>query len=75
MKNLERIKVMEIEALSDFQEHISLVLSDMDIYREYLDRKEFKNFQRCYDYLDILWEKIEETILKLCDADERSKNT
>lgn len=73
MKNLEEIKLMEIDALNEFQEHIGLVLSDMDIYREYLNRKEFKNFQRCYDYLDILWEKIEETIVKICDADERNK--
>ena len=58
MKNLEQIKVMEVEALNEFQEHIGLVLADMDIYREYLDKKEYKHFQKCYDYLDTLWEKI-----------------
>lgn len=72
MKNLEEIKLMEIDALSEFQEHISLVLADMDIYREYLDRKEYKHFQKCYDYLDSLWEKIENIIVKLVDADERN---
>lgn len=74
MKNLEQIKVMEVEVLNEFQEHIGLVLADMDIYREYLDKKEYKHFQKCYDYLDTLWEKIEDTIVKLCDADERSKS-
>ena len=74
MKNLEQIKVMEVEALNEFQEHIGLVLADMDIYREYLDKKEYKHFQKCYDYLDTLWKKIEETIVKLCDADERNKS-
>ena len=73
MKNIEEIKLMEIEALSEFEDHIGLVLADMDIYREYLDRKEYKHFQSCYDYLDNLWEKIEDIIAKLTDADERTK--
>lgn len=73
MKKLEEIKLMEIDALSEFQDHIGLVLSDMDDYSEYLDKKEFKNFHKCYNYLTMLWEKIEDTIVKLCDADERNK--
>lgn len=45
MKNLEQIKVMEVEALNEFQEHIGLVLADMDIYREYLDKKNINTFK------------------------------
>lgn len=73
MNKLEEIKLMEIDALSEFQDHIGLVLSDMDDYLEYLDKKEYKNFKKCYNYLTILWEKIEDTIVKLCDADGRNK--
>ena len=58
MKNIEEIKLMEIEALSDFEDHIGTVLSDMDIFREYLDN---------------LWEKVEDIIAKISDADERGK--
>ena len=68
MKKLEELKMLEVEA-----EHISLVLTDMDSFKEYLDPKEFRNFQKCYDYLDTLWEKIEDSIVQLCDADERGK--
>lgn len=70
MKNIEEIKIMEIEALSDFEDHIGIVLSDMDAFKEYLDKKDLKKFNKCYDYLDNLWEKIEEIIAYLSDADE-----
>ena len=73
MKNIEEIKLMEIEALSDFEDHIGIVLSDMDIFREYLEKKDLKKFNKCYDYLDNLWEKIEDMIAKLSDADERNR--
>lgn len=73
MKNIEEIKLMEIEALSDFEDHIGVVLSDMDIFREYLEKKNLKKFNKCYDYLDNLWEKIEDMIAKLSDADERNR--
>lgn len=73
MKKIEELKMLEVEAMSEFQEHIGLVLTDMDSFKEYLDSKEFKNFQKCYDYLDTLWEKIEDSIVQLCDADERGK--
>ena len=73
MKNIEEIKLMEIEALSDFEDHIGVVLSDMDIFREYLEKKDLKRFNKCYDYLDNLWEKIEDMIAKLSDADERNR--
>jgi len=73
MKKIEELKMLEVEAMSEFQEHIGLVLTDMDSFKEYLDSKEFRNFQKCYDYLDTLWEKIEDSIVQLCDADERGK--
>ena len=73
MKNIEEIKLMEIEALSDFEDHIGVVLSDMDIFREYLEKKDLKKFNKCYAYLDNLWEKIEDMIAKLSDADERNR--
>ena len=73
MKNIEEIKLMEIEALSDFEDHIGVVLSDMAIFREYLEKKDLKKFNKCYDYLDNLWEKIEDMIAKLSDADERNR--
>ena len=52
MKKIEELKMLEVEAMSEFQEHISLVLTDMDSFKEYLDPKEFRNFQKCYDYAD-----------------------
>ena len=73
MKNIEEIKLLEVEALGDFEEHIGVVLSDMDSFREYLDKKEMKKFNKCYNYLDELWEKVEEIIRNICDADERNK--
>ena len=73
MKKIEEIRLMEIEALSDFEDHIGIVLSDMDVFREYLENKELKKFNKCYDYLDNLWEKIESMIAKLSDADERNR--
>ena len=73
MKKLEELKMLEVEAMSEFQEHISLVLTDMDSFKEYLDPKEFRNFQKCYDYLDTIKKKIEDSIVQLCDADERGK--
>lgn len=74
MKNIEEIKLMEIEALSDFENHIGTLLSDMDIFREYLDKKDLKKFNKCYDYLDNLWEKVEDIIAKISDADERNRD-
>lgn len=73
MKKIEELKMLEVEAMNEFQEHIGVVLTDMDSFREYLDSKEFKNFQKFYDYLNTLWEKIEDSIVQLCDADERGK--
>ena len=70
-ENVEKIKLMEVEALSEFQEHISNVLVDLDVYRQYVSKKRLKELNRCYDYLDTLWESIEDTICKICDADER----
>lgn len=74
MKNIEQIRIMEIEALNEFQEHISNVLVDLDVYREYVSKKRLKELNRCYKYLDTLWESIEDTICQICDADERSKD-
>lgn len=71
MKKIEEIKLKEIEALSDFQDHIGLLLSDIDDFRVFVDKKEQKQLQRCYEYLDSLWERIEKVICDICDADER----
>jgi hypothetical protein len=74
MSKLEDLKIREVEALSEFQEHISLILADMDGYREFVDKKEQKQLQKCYEYLDNLWEQIEEVISNICDADSREVN-
>ena len=33
-----------------------------------------KKFNKCYDYLDNLWEKVEDIIAKISDADERNRD-
>ena len=33
MKKIEELKMLEVEAMSEFQEHISLVLTHMEILR------------------------------------------
>ena len=75
MKKNEEIRLKEIEALSEFEEHIEVVLKDMEIYREHLNKRELKKLEKCYDYLDNLWEQIEDTISTIISADDREKST
>lgn len=74
MKNIEEIKLMEIEALSDFEDHIGTLRLIWIFLGEYLDKKDLKKFNKCYDYLDNLWEKVEDIIAKISDADERNRD-
>lgn len=74
MKNIEEIKLMEIEALSEVEDHIGALLEDLDVFRDYLNKKELKKLDKCYRYLDNLWEKIENMIAQISDADERNRD-
>lgn len=74
MKNIEEIKLMEIEALSEVENHIGTLLEDLDVFRDYLNKKEVKKLDKCYRYLDNLWEKIENMIAQISDADERNRD-
>lgn len=74
MKNIEKIKLMEIEALSEVENHIGTLLEDLDVFRDYLNKKEVKKLDKCYRYLDNLWEKIENMIAQISDADERNRD-
>ena len=74
MKRLDQIKNLEVEALTEFQEHIGNVLSDLEIYREYVGKKRLKKLNKCYDYLDTLWESIEDTICQILDKKERGED-
>lgn len=74
MKNIEEIKLMEIETLSEVEDHIGALLEDLDVFRDYLNKKEVKKLDKCYRYLDNLWEKIENMIAQISDADERNRD-
>ena len=38
MKKINKITLYEIEALGDFQDHIGLVMKDLDEYDEYIPK-------------------------------------
>ena len=71
MKKIEEIKLMEVDALQEMAEHIEIVLNDIDIYKEYLNKKEYRKAEKCRKNLGIFWDLIENKIINLFDADDR----
>lgn len=74
MKKIEEIKLMEVDALQEIAEHIGIVLNDIDVYNEYLNKKENRKAKKCRKYLGIYWDLIENKIIDLFDADDRINN-
>lgn len=73
MKNYKELKLQELEELGVFLGHIEQVLADMETYEEYLDKKDKRKFLRCHKELYDVWNKIQNKIIYLSDADERNK--
>jgi len=71
MKKIEEIKLMEIDALQEMAEHVEIALNDIDIYKEYLSKKELRKAQKCRKHLGAFWNLIENKIIELFDADDR----
>lgn len=71
MKKIEEIKLMEVDALQEMTEHIEIVLNDLDVYKEYLDKKDSRKVKKCRKDLGIIWDLFENKIIDLFDADDR----
>lgn len=72
MKNkFEDLKLSEIEVLGYFCEQIGDLMKSMDDFRIFLDKKDKKKFDKTYKNLGYFWDKIQNQIIYLCDADER----
>ena len=72
MKNskFEDLKIAEAEALSD---QIGELMKSMDQYRVFVDKEDLRKFNKTYKNLSYFWDKIQNQLIYLWDADERSK--
>ena len=70
----EELKNAEVEALSDFSDQIGELMKSMDEYRVLLDRDDIRKFDKTYKNLGYFWEKIQNQLIYLWDADERGEN-
>jgi len=75
MKKINKITLYKIEALGDFQDHIGLVMKDLDEYDEYIPKNKRKKYRKCYETLSEIWQVIETNIEELCDGDKRFLNS
>ena len=75
MKNskFENLKIAEVEALSDFSDQIGELMKSMDEYRVFVDKEDLRKFNKTYKNLSYVWDKIQNQLIYLWDADERSK--
>ena len=75
MKNskFEDLKITEVEALSDFSDQIGELMKSMDEYRVFVDKEDLRRFDKTYKNLSYFWDKIQNQLIYLWDADERSK--
>ena len=71
MKKIDKITLLELEELGEFQDHIALVLEDIRDYDNFFPSKKKMKYQKCCDTLIDIWETIEEYIEELCDGDKR----
>ena len=70
----EDLKNAEVEALSDFSDQIGELMKSMYEYRVFLDRDDIRKFDKTYKNLGYFWEKIQNQLIYLWDADERGEN-
>ena len=75
MKNskFEDLKIAEVEALSDFSDQIGELMKSMDEYRVFVDKEDLRKFNKTCKNLSYFWDKIQNQLIYLWDADERSK--
>ena len=75
MKNskFEDLKIAEVEALSDFSDQIGELMKSMEEYRVFVDKEDLRKFNKTYKNLSYFWDKIQNKLIYLWDADERSK--
>ena len=69
----ENLKIAEVEALSDFSDQIGELMKSMDQYRVFADKEDLRKFNKTYKNLSYFWDKIQNQLIYLWDADERSK--
>ena len=70
----ENLKIAEVEALSDFSDQIGELMKSMDDCRVFLDREDLRKFNKTYKNLGYFWDKIQNQLIYLWDADEREGN-
>lgn len=70
----ENLKIAEVEALSNFSDQIGELMKSMDDYRIFLDREDLRKFNKTYKNLGYFWDKIQNQLIYLWDADEREGN-
>ena len=70
----ENLKNAQVEALSDFSDQIGELMKSMDEYRVFLDRDDIRKFDKTYKNLGYFWDKIQNQLIYLWDADERGEN-
>lgn len=69
----ENLKNAQVEALSDFSDQIGELMKSMDEYRVFLDREDVRKFDKTYKNLGYFWDKIQNQLIYLWDADERGE--
>lgn len=75
MKKLDKLTLLELQELGEFQDHIGLVIEDLSNYEEFIPKNKIRKYQKCYDTLLDIWQTIEQNIEELCDGDKRYLKT
>jgi hypothetical protein len=75
MKKLDKLTLLELQELGEFQDHIGLVIEDLSNYEEFIPKSKKRKYQKCYDTLLDIWQTIEQNIEELCDGDKRYLKT
>lgn len=71
MRKIEEIKHLEVDALQEITDHLEIVMNDIEIYQEYLSKKDKKVAEKCRKQISRFWEQIENKIIDIFDADDR----
>ena len=71
MKKLDKLTLLELQELGEFQDHIGFVIEDLSNYEEFIPKNKKRKYQKCYDILLDIWQSIEQNIEELCDGDKR----
>ena len=77
IKNNSKFEILKsagVDALSDFSDQIGELMKSMDEYRVFLDRDDLRKFNKTYKNLGYFWDKIQNQLIYLWDADEREVN-